>query len=920
MTTIKYFLYDLKNQDIQLWLDGDSLRCNAPKGALTAELRTELANRKAEIIVYLQQHHSEPKIIPVNRDTNIPLSYAQARLWFLEQLESGKSTNYNLPNHLKIVGSLNTVALEQSLGEIVRRHEVLRTNFRQVNGLPIQVINPKNTFTLPVIELQNLLSVEQSAEVEKLINEDNQKPFNLATDPLIRATLLQLGHQYYILLLTFHHIVFDAWSAGIFIKELSSLYQAYLQKLPSPLPDLPIQYADFAVWQQQWLSGEVLETQLNYWKEQLANLPPLLELPTDKPRYLVQTSRGSKQKFTLNFELTQKLKDLSRQSGATLFMILLAAFATLLHRYSTQEDIVIGSPAAWMMLDAFPLTNNGKIDYRALTAPTQELSSSHNLVTPRTPTQELIVDIIAIVLRREIGIHDNFFELGGHSLLAMQVISRLRETFKVDLPLRCLFESPTVAELAEAILKEQQGSGKKLAPAIIPRPRNTAQIPLSFVQSRLWFLNQLEGISGTYNIAVALQITGNLNIKALEQAIQKIVERHEILRTYFHSINGSPVQVIDPKINVTLSVVDVPDDSTTYFSRDLENLSPNLSPTRREALNSPPSLLEKEVGGLGFALVFPHDVKSQINPQGNVYNAGYAPYLNYRPLTDEERGVVETVLEESWLREELEAKARSYAIAHLVPQHLQEVRQPKEELIAKTMAAVKDRLTKEINYWDHRAEELKMQEEAGKPNAKINSAKARQRADELQTRLLQRLEELEQERRLSPLPPVVIGGALVVSAGLLQKLQGKQHSAFAQETQRVEREAMAAVMDTERRLGYEPRDVSHEKCGYDIESRSLTPNFSQDGRRRGGEGLRFIEVKGRITGADTLTVTKNEIITALNKPENFILALVQVPLATEIESSCSIRYLRRPFQKEPDFAVTSVNYNLRELWQQGTEP
>ncbi len=357
-----------------------------------------------------------------------------------------------------------------------------------------------------------------------------------------------------------------------------------------------------------------------------------------------------------------------------------------------------------------------------------------------------------------------------------------------------------------------------------------------------------------------------------------------------------------------------------YFLRDLENLSPNLSPTRREALNSPPSLLEKEVGGLGFALVFPHDVKSQINPQGNVYNAGYAPYLNYRPLTDEERGVVETVLEESWLREELEAKARSYAIAHLVPQHLQEVRQPKEELIAKTMAAVKDRLTKEINYWDHRAEELKMQEEAGKPNAKINSAKARQRADELQTRLLQRLEELEQERRLSPLPPVVIGGALVVSAGLLQKLQGKQHSAFAQETQRVEREAMAAVMDTERRLGYEPRDVSHEKCGYDIESRSLTANFSQDGRRGGGEGLRFIEVKGRITGADTLTVTKNEIITALNKPENFILALVQVPLATEIESSCSIRYLRRPFQKEPDFAVTSVNYNLRELWQQGTEP
>ena len=156
----------------------------------------------------------------------------------------------------------------------------------------------------------------------------------------------------------------------------------------------------------------------------------------------------------------------------------------------------------------------------------------------------------------------------------------------------------------------------------------------------------------------------------------------------------------------------------------------------------------------------------EINPEGNTYNAGYAPYLNYRPLTDEEKGVVEKVLEESWLREDLEAKAKSYAIAHLVPQHLQELKQRKEELIAKTMTAVKDRLTKEINYWDHRAEELKMQEEAGKPNAKINSGKARQRADDLQARLMQRLEELEQERRLSPLPPVVVGGALVVSVGL----------------------------------------------------------------------------------------------------------------------------------------------------------
>ncbi len=302
----------------------------------------------------------------------------------------------------------------------------------------------------------------------------------------------------------------------------------------------------------------------------------------------------------------------------------------------------------------------------------------------------------------------------------------------------------------------------------------------------------------------------------------------------------------------------------------------------------------------------------EINAEGNTYNAGYAPYLNYRPLTDEEKGVVEKVLEESWLREDLEAKAKSYAIAHLVPQHLQELKQRKEELIAKTMTAVKDRLTKEINYWDHRAEELKMQEEAGKPNAKINSGKARQRADDLQARLMQRLEELEQERRLSPLPPVVVGGALVVSVGLLQRMQGKQQATtvmFARETERVEQAAMTAVMEVERNLGYEPTDVSTQKCGYDIESR--IPETGQ---------LRFIEVKGRITGAKTVTVTKNEIITALNKPDNFILALVQVPLVEDMEGNCSIHYLRRPFHKEPDFAVTSVNYDWLELWQQGTEP
>lgn len=317
---------------------------------------------------------------------------------------------------------------------------------------------------------------------------------------------------------------------------------------------------------------------------------------------------------------------------------------------------------------------------------------------------------------------------------------------------------------------------------------------------------------------------------------------------------------------------------------------------------------------------------SFLSPQ----NAGYAPYLDYRPCTPEEQTLLSDPLCSLCLRgSTLEEQATTYAITHLVPQHLQEVRERKAELIDKTMRAVKDRLTKEINYWDHRAAELRLQEQAGKPNAKLNSARAQQRADELADRLQKRLAELEQERKLSALPPVVIGGALVVPIGLLQRLQGKREATtdmFAQETKRVEQAAMAAVMAVERALGYEPRDVSDQKCGYDIESSA------------GGEGLRFIEVKGRIEGAETVTVTKNEILTALNKPDNFILALVQVPAdqsfpegdAFRVKTTagtyavpwkgCVVRYVRQPFQREPDFGASSVNYQWRELWERGYEP
>lgn len=291
---------------------------------------------------------------------------------------------------------------------------------------------------------------------------------------------------------------------------------------------------------------------------------------------------------------------------------------------------------------------------------------------------------------------------------------------------------------------------------------------------------------------------------------------------------------------------------------------------------------------------------------GATRGAGFAPYLDYRPLQPEEGEVVQPLLDEAWLRQDMEPLAVSYAIKELVPEHYEEVRKRRETQVDKTREAVHQRLTSEIGHWDHRAEELRLQEEAGK-QPKMNSEMARRRRDDLIARLQRRMKELEEDRRLTRTPPVVIGGALVVPVGYLQRRLGDSAAppaTFSADTARVEALAMRAVMDAERALGNEPKDVSAAKVGYDIESRS-----PQEGR------LRFIEVKGRAKGADTVTVTKNEILTALNKPDDFILAMVEVD-----GDRTTARYVRQPFHKEPDFGVSSVNYKLSELLSHAQEP
>ena len=291
------------------------------------------------------------------------------------------------------------------------------------------------------------------------------------------------------------------------------------------------------------------------------------------------------------------------------------------------------------------------------------------------------------------------------------------------------------------------------------------------------------------------------------------------------------------------------------------------------------------------------------NTDGTFRHLHYAPYLDWRPLAEGEPKIEEFLARPEcvWIGPQLEQAAQAYAVAQVVPEHLDEVRNRRLGLIAKTEAAVQDRLTKEINYWDHRAEQLKLQERAGRPNARLNSDEARKRADALQARLQKRLDELKYEKQIAPLPPVVMGGLLVIPAGLLAAMKGGDGAAGSisppQDTQISAAKARDIVMQIERDLGFEPVDRETEKLGYDVES--SVPGTGK---------LRFIEVKGRVSGAQTITVTKNEILYSMNKPEDFILAIVEFDGDTH-----RVHYVRQPFKREPDFGACSVNYDFAEL-------
>lgn len=345
--SIQDFLSYLQSLDISINVDNGRLICDAPKGILTASLQAEIKQRKNEIIDFLQRKpllEIEP-ILPQTRPEILPLSFAQQRLWFLEQLSPGLST-YNVPISFRITGKLKIDILQQSLNEIIYRHEILRTTFHEIGEKSTQVIAPSSSVQLAMRDFTDLPTAERETRIQQHLQAEAKRPFDLTKGPLLRVSIVRLGNADHVLSIVLHHIISDGWSTGIFLRELSTLYAAHDAGCPSPLPGLPIQYADFSIWQRKALSGPLLEQQLAYWTKHLENTTAILELPADHPRPSTQSYKGANYEVQISPQFIEALRSFAQHEGSTLFMVLLAAFQVLLYRYTGQPDFVIASPIA----------------------------------------------------------------------------------------------------------------------------------------------------------------------------------------------------------------------------------------------------------------------------------------------------------------------------------------------------------------------------------------------------------------------------------------------------------------------------------------------------------------------------------------------------------------------------------------------
>jgi NRPS condensation-like uncharacterized protein/acyl carrier protein len=535
-------------------LGGHSLRAIQILARVRAALNVEVPLRTlfqtptiAGLAAFISTKLSSPvpqvePIKPVSRQSPLRLSFAQQRLWFFNQLEPG-SWAYNLPLAVRLNGRLDVSALERTLSEIVRRHEALRTTFSVLDDTPIQLISAPFDVPLTRIDLSTLPKQERETEARLLAEHETRRPFDLSRGPLLRAVLIKLSEQEHIALLTMHHIISDAWSMDVLVREVASLYEAYVRGEQSPLAELSVQYADYAAWQRERLQGEVLEEALSYWREQFSSAPRTLELPADRPRAARQSHRGSRLNFEVNEELTEKLRELSRREGVTLFMLLLAAWQFLLSRYSGQQDVVVGVPVANRNhVDSENLigffVNTLALRVRVAAAEEnflQLLARVREVTLAANKHQELPFERVVEELQPEryagfqplfqvMFVYDNVpasaHELPGLTLGHVEMSDEAAVRSDIDLYLSegeslrgsfvystDLFDKSTVArmsnrllELLEEIARAPETSLADLLVSAQPAPLDLALLrieeeeraPFSYHQERLWFIDQFE--------------------------------------------------------------------------------------------------------------------------------------------------------------------------------------------------------------------------------------------------------------------------------------------------------------------------------------------------------------------------------------------------------------------------------------------
>ena len=532
-----------------------------------------------------------------------PTSFAQQRLWFLDQLEPGNST-YNIAQAFRLSGRLQPEALERSLNEIVRRHETLRTTFVEIEGEPAQIIGAPSHQPLNVINLLGIPAGRRESEAGRLLEAEAHRPFDLAKGPLFRATLFGLDEEEIILLLVMHHIVSDGWSMSVLYRELSVLYEAFCQGKVASLPELPIQYADFAVWQREYLAGGIIEAELEYWKKQLAGMPRSLTFPGDPDRPPVPSRQAARQSFSLSKILSDALRALGRQGEATLFMTLLAAFYVWLRRYTGQEDIVIGSPVAGRnraeiegLIGFFVNTLllradlSGDITFRELLSQVRTVSLEA-MTNQNVPYEKLVAALPRRSARQDALVQAAFAFQTGTAPLRLSGLTTSRMNIKpgaakLELTLFMwdeaeglagaleydtgLFNDRAVArmiedfhKLLEAIVADPERRLSELAPVIAPTARpDKKREPYIYERANLtknqllvWLGQKLQPDVPLYNVAVTFEFSGKIDSVHFGKAFQTLVDSSDALRTVIEEIDGVPQQKVLDRLPYEMECLD----------------------------------------------------------------------------------------------------------------------------------------------------------------------------------------------------------------------------------------------------------------------------------------------------------------------------------------------------------------------------